>query len=284
MLRVFTSVLHFRRGQQCLKHDDFGGALFHFSKVLQANPKNYFAYHNRGVALQAMGTYASSIEDFDQAIKLNPGNAASHAARGVSRKFLGDFERAMEDQTRALTLDPMHAGIHRELGVLCQFKGDLDRAIVHLTTAIELAPRDPEGSKLRGYVQFFRGKFEAAAADLQRATELGHDPYAVLFYHLARTRLTGAATEFGVLAANLRGGQWPAPVFDLFMGRLSGQGLLEAAATSHERAEAHFYIGEWHLMRADRDAAVSAFKAALQSLPAWFIEHSAAAAELARLG
>jgi lipoprotein NlpI len=284
MLRLFSAVFHFLHGYRCLRQSDHGGALFHFSKVIRANPRSYSAYHNRGIALQAMGTYASSVEDFDQAIRLNPQHTASYHARGISRKFLGDFDGAIEDHMRALALDPKHAGAYGELGVLYQSKGDVDRALIHLTTAIELAPRDPEGPKQRGYVQFYRGKFEAAATDLRRAIELGDDPYAMLFYYLARTRLTGAASELEMLAASVKGDLWPTPVFDLYLGRLPEQALLQAATTSHERAEALFYIGEWHLMKGDREAAIKALKAALQSLPIWFIEHSAAGAELARLG
>jgi lipoprotein NlpI len=283
MLRLFTAILHFRRGHQCLKQDDFGGALFHFSRVLKVNPRNYFAYHNRGVALQAMGTYASSIEDVDQAIKLQPKSAASHAARGVSRKFLGDFAGAIEDQTCSLALDPKLVAALTELGAACHCSGDIDRALVHLTKAVERAPGDPEAFKLRGYVQFCRGRFEAATADLRHSLELGGDPYAMLFYYLAQSRIAGAASGLELLAANLKGGQWPAPVFELYLGRLSDTELLDAGSTPDERAEAKFYIGEWHLMRGEREAAVSALEAALRSLPPWFVERPAASAELARL-
>jgi len=283
MLRLFAAILHFRRGHRCLKQDDFGGALFHFSRVLKANPRNYFAYHNRGIALQAMGTYASSIADFDQAIKLQPKNAASYAARGISRKFLGDFEGAIEDQTRALGLDPKLIAALNEIAAASHCSGDIDRALIHLTNVVERAPSDPEAFKLRGYVQFCRGKFEAAMADLRRSLEFGADPYAMLFHYLAQSRLAGAASALELLAANLKSGQWPAPVFELYLGRLSDTDLLAVASTPDERAEAQFYIGEWLVMRGEREAAISALKAALHSLPPWFIERPAATAELARL-
>jgi lipoprotein NlpI len=285
MLQIVSVVSHYRRGDRCLKSGDNGGALFHFSKVIQLRPRHYGAYHNRGIALQAMGTYASSIEDFDQAIRLNPRLAISHAARGISRKFVGDWDGAIEDYTRALALDPKHPGVHSELGVVHHHKGECERAIVHLTTAIDLAPRDPDPAKHRGLVQFCRGKFEAAAADLRRSLELRFDVYAVLFYYVARRRLSEQATqELISLAERLNGPGWPAPVIELYLGRLSEQAVLEAARTPQNQAEAHFYIGEWHLLRGDRERAIKALNAALQALPPWFTEYPAAAAELARLG
>jgi lipoprotein NlpI len=284
MLQIVSVVSHFRRGDRCLKSGDNGGALFHFSKVIQLRPRHYGAYHNRGIALQSMGTYASSIEDFDQAIRLNPRLAVSYAARGISRKFVGDWDGAIEDQTRALALDAKQPAVHIELGTAYESKGDFDRAIVHFTTAIDLAPRDPEPVKLRGCVQFCRGKFEAAAADLRRSFELGVDAYALLFYSLAQGRLSEQATqELISLAARLNVPEWPAPVIELYLGRLSERAVLDAAATPDHQAEAHFYIGGWHLLRNDREHAVRALTAAMQSLPPWFIEHPAAAAELARL-
>jgi lipoprotein NlpI len=285
MLHIASVLSHFRRGDRCLNTGDYGGALFHFSKVIQVRPRHHLAYHNRGIALQAMGTYASSIEDFDQAIRLNPRLAASYTARGISRKFVGDWDGAIEDQTHALALDPKRPGVHSELGIAYQSKRDFDHAIIHLTTAIELAPRDPDPVKLRGHVQFCRGKFEAAAADLRRSLELGSDAYAMLFYYLARRRLVEDAThELISLATRLKAPQWPAPVIELYLGRLSERAVLEAATTPLNQAEAHFYIGEWHLLRNDREQAVKALNAALQSLPPWFTEYPAAAAELARLG
>jgi tetratricopeptide (TPR) repeat protein len=282
MLRLFSAILQFRRGQRSLDRSDFPGALFHFSKVIQASPRNYFAYHNRGTALQGMGSYASSIDDFDQAIRLHPRNPASYGARGISRKFVGNLAGAIEDQTHALALDPKLVAAHAELAAMYFCSGDFDRALIQLTIAMELDPDDLEAPKLRGFVQFCRGKFEASAADLQRALALGQDPYAMLFYYLTQTRLATAGLD--VLALGPAGATWPAPIFDLYRGRRAAQTVLDAAATAHQQAEAHFYIGAWHLIGGDRAAAISALTTALRSLPPWFIEHPAAKAELARLG
>ena len=56
-----------------------------------------------------------------------------------------------------------------------------------------------------------------------------------------------------------------------------------AATNSDERAEAQFYLGEWHLLRNHREEAIKALKAAAQSCPPWFTEHAGAVAELKRL-
>ncbi|WP_315717077.1 MULTISPECIES: tetratricopeptide repeat protein [unclassified Bradyrhizobium] len=283
MMRLFSHMLQYWRGVRCLTIEDFSGAIFHFSKVVQLNPRNHCAYHNRGVALQGMGSYASSIEDLGLALKLKP-NAQTYGARGVSRKFLGDFDGAIDDQTRALALEPRLAAAHGELAYLHHVKGDLDRAIAQSTTAVGLAPKDPVMHRGRGYIQFCRGRFEAAAADMERSLALQFEPYAALFRYLSLARLPGRAKpDIASFAAYWAAGQWPWPVFDLLMERSTAQQLLNAAATAPEQAEAYFYIGEWYLLHGRKDEAGRALEIALRSLPPWFNEHPAAQAELARL-
>ncbi|MGY3449587.1 tetratricopeptide repeat protein [Bradyrhizobium sp. USDA 4353] len=283
MIRLFSHMLHYWRGVRCLATEDFPGAVLHLSKVIQLNPRNHYAYHNRGVSLQGMGSYASSIEDFSLALKLKP-NAQTYGARGVSRKFLGDFDGAVDDQTRALALEPRLAAAHGELAYLHHVKGDLDRAIVQSTTALDLAPKDPIMHRGRGYIQFCRGRFEAAAADMERSLALQFEPYAALFLYLSLARSPGRVRpDLAAFAGRWTTAQWPGPVFDLLMGRSTAQQVLDAAATASEQAEAYFYIGEWHLLNGRDDEASRALEIALRSLPPWFNEHPAAQAELARL-
>ncbi|MGJ4948442.1 tetratricopeptide repeat protein [Bradyrhizobium sp. HKCCYLS20291] len=283
MIRLLSHMLQYWRGARCLKLDDFPGAILHFSKVIRINPRNYYAYHNRGVAFQGLSSYASSIEDFSLALSLKP-SAHTYAARGVSRKFLGDFDGAIDDQTRALALDSGLAAAHGELAFLHHVKGDPDRAIVQCTTAIGLTPNDPIFHRGRGYIQFCRGKFEAAAADMERSLALQFDPYAVLFLYLSLVRLPGRARpDLAAIASRWTAAQWPGPVFDLLIERATAQQVLNATATAPEQAEAYFYIGEWHLLNGRNDDACGALEIALRSLPPWFNEHSAAQAELARL-
>ncbi len=283
MIRLFSHMLQFWRGARCLKIDDFPGAILHFSKVIQLNPRNYYAYHNRGVALQGMGSYASSIDDFGLVLKLKP-NAQTFGARGVSRKFLGDFDGAVDDQTRALALDPRLAAAHGELAFLHHIKGDLDRAIVQSTTAIDLAPKDPVMHRGRGYIQFCRGRFEAAAADMERSLALQFDPYAALFLYLSIARLPGRAKpDLAALASRGTAAGWPGPVFGLLMARSTEQEVLHATTTAPEQAEAYFYVGEWHLLNGRKDEGRRALEIALRSMPPWFNEYSAAQAELTRI-
>ena len=197
---------------------------------------------------------------------------------------MGKFDRAIADQTRAISLLPNPADAYGELGVVYQCELNFDASIASLTTALNLAPREPSHFKHRGLALFYRGDFRAAAADLEHALDLANDASAMLFLYLARARAGENATlALERHAGRLRGAQWPAAIFQLYLGRLSVDLAVAAAATSDELAEAQFYVGEWHLIH-DRPAeARKALQMAAQSCPTWFIEYTAASAELKRM-
>jgi tetratricopeptide (TPR) repeat protein len=284
MFRKLAIMCYYLLGDRCGRRGDYSRAMFYLSKVIKLQPRNPAAYNDRGVAFQGMRTFASSIADFDQAINLNPRLAIVYFNRGISQKFLGDYDRVIADQTRAISLDPKLADAHGELGFAYQCKDDFELSIAHLTTAINLAPKEFSHLKLRGCTQFCQGNFEAAAADLRRSLALGDDPYAMLLYYLARARLSEQAnSELETIAKRLRNGLWPAPIFALYLGTMTADAALGAATNSDERAEAQFYLGEWHLLRNNREEAIKALKAAAQLCPPWFTEHAGAVAELKRL-
>jgi hypothetical protein len=72
-------------------------------------------------------------------------------------------------------------------------------------------------------------------------------------------------------------------VLDLFLGSQTPDATLSAAPNSYSRAEAHFYIGEWHLLHDNRSDAEKALEQAARTCPPNFREYVGAIAELRRL-
>jgi lipoprotein NlpI len=274
---AFLADAYFRSGK-------FDRGMTALSKVIEAQPNNPAAYNDRGFAFQAMGNHPRSIDDFDKALEIEPRLAIAHFNRGISWKLLGDFDRAIADQSRAVALIPRFAEAHGELGVVYQCRHDFDRSIESLTTAIALTPEHRSHLKHRGLALFYRGDFTTAAADLQQVADFENDASAMLLLYLARMKAGEAA--IWVLekhAARLTKRQWPAAMVELYLGRLTPDAALAGAATPEQRAEAQFYLGEWHLMRNKPADAKQALQMAAQSCPAWFIEHIGATVALKRL-
>ncbi|MGY8705610.1 tetratricopeptide repeat protein [Bradyrhizobium sp. 18BD] len=285
MLRRLKIIFHYFQADAAARRGRFDRAAECLSKVLTFDPANPAAYHDRGVAQQGMGDYRGSIGDFDKAIAIAPKTAAAYSSRGVSWKLLGDFDRALADQLAAIALSPRLAIAHAELGAVSLFRQDFDGSIRSLTTAVDLAPREASHLMLRGVTLFCRGDFKAAVPDLQRAFEIGNDTYALLFLHLARARAgANASAALEADASKVRIWHWPSAAVGLYLGRLSADSTIAAAGTPEEIGEAHFYLGQWHLLQGDHAEARTALQAATQACPPWFNEHVAAVAELQRLG
>src|SRR5262249_36078652 len=130
-----------------------------------------------------------------------------------------------------------------------------------------------------------KSEYSAAAADLQRSIELREDAYPLLWRYLARKRADGTgADELAAGAARLNGKHWPYPVIEFYLGQRSAGEMLGTAATSDERCEAQFYLGEWYLLGDNHTDAVTALRTAAPTCPMIFYEYNGAVAELKRLG
>ena len=58
------------------------------------NPKNPFAFHNRGVINVALGNDSAALDDFDRAIFINPQYADAYYQRGLLSNEKADLEYA----------------------------------------------------------------------------------------------------------------------------------------------------------------------------------------------
>jgi lipoprotein NlpI len=289
MLTQLKSTFHFNVADYHLRMGRFREAVAGFSEVIRLSPSYAAAHVNRGVAFQGMNDHRRAISDFDRAIaigfSLDSHRALAYGGRGVSWKLVGDLDRAAADYRQALALTPRFSPGHEELGVIAHFRYDFDAAIAHLDDAIKLAPRHASHYKTRGCVYFDRGDFAAAEADLRYAVNLADDAYALLFWYLASCKMgRNAAQELESRARRLKGRQWPFAIITLYLGKIGDDALRAAARNSEDRAEAEFYIGEWHLLAGRRIEALAALQMAAKSCPGWFMEHTAAVMELRRQG
>jgi lipoprotein NlpI len=117
-----------------------------------------------------------------------------------------------------------------------------------------------------------------------RAIEARDEIYPMLFRYLARARGGANATaELEANASRLKSKAWPYAAIELYLGRRSTEATLDAAGKTAERCEAEFYIGEWHLIRGEREQARPRLQKAIDSCPKGFVEYIAGVAELKRL-
>jgi lipoprotein NlpI len=84
-------------------------------------------------------------------------------------------------------------------------------------------------------------------------------------------------------AVLLKGNAWPYPVVDLYLGQASPQAVMDSARWANEKCEAHFYVGQWHLLKKQLTQASAELRTAAVTCARSMFEYGASVAELARL-
>jgi tetratricopeptide (TPR) repeat protein len=120
------------------------GEIADLTDAIEANPRYYPAYNNRGVSRYRLGNYQGAIEDFSKAIELAPDSALAYNNRGLARVKIRDFDGALKDFTTAIEWEPGNAKVFFNRGIALARKGDFFKAIKDFEKAENL---DPEMSK-----------------------------------------------------------------------------------------------------------------------------------------
>lgn len=247
-------------------------------------------YQMRGRAFLEYGLYKLAVADYDAALALNPSAAEAFNGRGLARHHLGAYDGAIADFDEALRLYPHFVRAYRNRGVSHHFAGAPDLADADYAVARQMDPLDPAVHALRGLSRYHQADFAGAIADLTASLALQY-PYdqGPLFVYLARTRAGQDGRTALAAAATFDPSVWPAPVFDLFLGRAGPAAVLSAAAEADPKhseqrlREARYFLGQHALIQNRPADAVVLFQAVLDAdLPASF-EVVGARAELARL-
>jgi tetratricopeptide (TPR) repeat protein len=90
----------------CLNNKDHDLRIKSCSAMIQQNPMDVVAYHNRGDAYGLKGDFDHAIEDYTKAIEINPNYAPAYNSRGRAYTSKGDYVHAVADVTRATELAP----------------------------------------------------------------------------------------------------------------------------------------------------------------------------------
>ena len=85
----------------CLDSKDHDLRILGCAAMIQRNPKDVIAYHNRGDAYGLKGDIDRAILDYTKAIELNPNYAPAYNSRGRAYTRKGDHVRAVDDVTKA---------------------------------------------------------------------------------------------------------------------------------------------------------------------------------------
>lgn len=249
------------------------------------------AYNNRGIAYCAdKGEYDQAIADDNEAIRLDPKDAYAYSNRGAAYENKGQHDQAIADYNHAIELNPEDEYAYRDRGLVYENKGQYDEAIADENQAIHVSPKDAEAYVYRGISYLYSGNLANALADESQASALNpKSAYVALWLDIVGQRnnvpssLSQAISQIDMTAS-------PAPVIRMFQGQLTPAAALAAAddPDANKKAgqvcESNFYSGELALRTGGKDEAIRLFRLASSGCPKTFSEYDAANAELQALG
>ena len=93
------------KGVEYSARNQYEKAIKSYSKAIRLNPYSANAYNKRGVSYQSTGQYDKAIQDYDEAIRLDPENAASaYHNRGLAYEALGNSLQGEQDLAKSKEL------------------------------------------------------------------------------------------------------------------------------------------------------------------------------------
>ena len=277
---------YYNRGRVWQAAGVYHNAVDLYSYAIKLNPRHAAAYRQRGLARFMGGDIKLARADMDTAIRLDPNEPGAYLERSYARRVTRDLNGAIADLTKAIRLDPDLAVAYRERGRIWVDKNDFKRAANDFSEMIRIEPDRASNHANRGFVRFFQADFAAAATDFQSANELQPDHYndvavQVLFRYLARMRAGQDARAELEAVSDVS----PyASIQKLYLGQTTPEEAMEDAS-SYDRCRVQFYIGQWHIVRAERDAARRLLKeATAAACKDFYPHHRASLVELRRMG
>jgi lipoprotein NlpI len=281
------------RGIAYKEKGQYDKAISDYNMAIEINPRLSEAYNNRGLAYsKGKGQYDKAISDYNKAIEIDTLCIPCYLNRGNAWDDKGNTNRAIADYNKAIELDPTFVGAYTERGVAYALTGDYQDAIRDFNKAIELDPNDARAYKSRGNTFFYQARFALAEADYETYLRIKpKDIYRILWLYLAQER--GANSGLHRLSDNVNNvdlARWPGPVAYLFLERISPEELLvqteddDRRVKKERQCEAYFYLGQYYLLKNDKEKATQMFKLCLETKVTSFVEYTAAKFELERMG
>lgn len=216
--------------------------------------------------------------------------AAAFRARGAARTRLLQHAEAVMDLSRAVELDPFNPLYYEDRASTYLKLREFKHANLDLEMALGLDSNLLAAQREKGRLAFYRGDYLQAALDLTRLAREAEGQtfvYSVLWLELAiRRGSLPRQSRLGLAEQELHDGQWPAPLVQMYQGRLDPAAAIAAAAATDPRValaqqcEAYFYAGQEYLIRHEPQQARAAFEAALATGMTDFLEYDWAAREL----
>ncbi|WP_233079021.1 lipoprotein NlpI [Rheinheimera soli] len=213
--------------------------------------------------------------------------------RGVMYDSVGLRSLARFDFLRALRLQPDMADAYNFIGIHHTLVGNYTEAYESFDAALELAPDYDYAYLNRGIALLYDSKTALAVGDFEQFHQAKpEDPYRSLWLYFADANLSvpEAQARLALNQTKLDPDHWASKIVAFYLGKISEQELLDAAATlnsdqqqlAERLCEVYFYLAKWHQQQ-NPSKALDYYKKVLATNVYEFVEHRYARIEMNRL-
>jgi len=95
--------------QECFHQKDPQLRITGCSLMIERDPRDAAAYHNRAVAYGLLGDLDHAIADYTKTVEIKPDNVGAYEGRGRAYASKGDYTNAIADAMKASELQPSSA-------------------------------------------------------------------------------------------------------------------------------------------------------------------------------
>jgi tetratricopeptide (TPR) repeat protein len=272
-----------------------------FDQALLLEPNFLEAYRERSEIHQIRGEQVEALRDLDAAVTADIDGITALGWRTNYFSAQGDYTRAVADVDKAVAIAGNSATLFSRKGVVYLEAGDMKSAIANFDAAIDglrgnwqdrfnrgtayvaigqnlravqdfsdalkLKAGYADALRLRARTYFILQQYQRAVGDYESLGNMRpNDAEAKLMSYIARAKLETGPPN-GERRASLDvltdAGQIQ-PIVDLFRGQRSEAELPDAADNPSVGCANKVFVGEWHLLRSEKDAAKKSFSDAVR--------------------
>lgn len=193
----YDPAAEYRKGVEALQANQFADAARAFGRVVDAAPKNAYAYYMLGLAKAGQQDLKAARKAYEKAVKLDAAMVPARRELGVTLAKLGDAAKAQAQLDELKARDATCAGTCAQSADLKAAVGAVEAAMATPTAGLEVAPSllfasaaAGDGAYLEAVGLINEGRYDAAIASLRRAeAAFGPHPDVLTYLGFANRKL-----------------------------------------------------------------------------------------------
>ena len=169
-----TDPAYLTQGLIKMHTNDYSGAIADFTKAIEWDTEDAWAYSGRGFCRDRLKDYPGAMSDLSKAIELDPQNASAWGSRGLVRLNLKDYARTITDCTKAIELDSDLVSAYGSRAYARKRLQDFDGAMIDINECLHLDPTNAVALFRRSQIRYCLHDYENALIDCNQAIEINH--------------------------------------------------------------------------------------------------------------